>query len=367
MKVYLLPDDQFAIEEYNELIEFLRSFSGPISFIASEEVRSNFHRETQVVDPSTFYEQVVFEHSICAEPLPYERSIATWQTLFDECESFRDAYEISPGHMVVLLTPCANENNWFSASDPMFPNNGFAHTGEWAHYVKCPSTFPVAYLLASLILQCKMFSNMETLNRSVHYTTMGCFNDFCQDKKDIILKLRTADICNDCTTLLQDKVPMLVINQVLDIFEGVRKRILFVQNFRKNANPSKLLVKNLRKFYLVDYGNLQIKLNPLESTLYNFFLHHPEGVQLNQLCDHREELKGIYSQLATTGMLSDVHHRIIDLTNPLSNSASEKISKIKNKFEKLLGEQLARHYYIQGENGTQKYIPLPRDLVQIER
>ena len=51
-----------------------------------------------------------------------------------------------------------------------------------------------------------------------------------------------------------------------------------------------------------------------------------------------------------------MRQRIDELVNVLSNSASEKISRIKRAFEIAIGEDLAKHYYIQGGNGERKKI-----------
>ena len=46
-----------------------------------------------------------------------------------------------------------------------------------------------------------------------------------------------------------------------------------------------------------------------------------------------------------------MRERINDLVNELSNSASEKISRIKRAFEEPTGPDLAKNYYIQGGMG----------------
>lgn len=366
MKVHLLRDPEFDCDEYKDLLDFLNSFDGPISFFATEAMTDGMEAEVEQVDPYTFFNQLS-ECSIAEEamPIPKTRLVARWKDLFSNCERYRRNNLIHADEMVILLTPYANENNWFSASDPNTRNNGFVHTHEWAHYVMCPSVFPIAYLVASLILQSRMFTDMAHLKRHVHFNTLGCFNDFCENKKEILLKLRTADICTDCISLLKDHVSVPAINQVQDIFEGVRKRILFVQNFRQRTQPSTLVVKNFRNIYLSDYGNVEIKLTPLERTVYFFFLNHPEGVALTNLCDHRDELVEIYSRLSKTGLMADIHNRVKDICDVTSNSASEKISKVKQKFTAELGEELAEHYIIKGADGGRKGICLDRDLVEM--
>ena len=65
------------------------------------------------------------------------------------------------------------------------------------------------------------------------------------------------------------------------------------------------------------------------------------------------------------GDLSEMRERIDDMVNALSDSASQKISRIKRVFEEAIGQDLAKHYYIQGESGQKKKIDLNRSLVDI--
>jgi hypothetical protein len=51
-----------------------------------------------------------------------------------------------------------------------------------------------------------------------------------------------------------------------------------------------------------------------------------------------------------------MRERINDLVNVLSNSASEKLSRIKRAFEEAIGPDLAKHYYIQSGNGERKKV-----------
>ena len=85
-------------------------------------------------------------------------------------------------------------------------------------------------------------------------------------------------------------------------------------------------------------------------------MRYPEGLYLTELMDHRDELVEIYEKISHTGTREEIRERINDLVNVLSNSASEKISRIKRVFEEAIGPDLAKHYYIQGGNGERKRV-----------
>ena len=57
-------------------------------------------------------------------------------------------------------------------------------------------------------------------------------------------------------------------------------------------------------------------------------------------------------------------NRIDDMANITSNSAAEKISKIKKAFVKAIGDELAKNYYIQGGNGEVKKVLLDRNILK---
>jgi hypothetical protein len=140
--------------------------------------------------------------------------------------------------------------------------------------------------------------------------------------------------------------------------------MLFSQNFKQNVPLSRLVIDNENKIFLPDFGNIEIKLRPLEKTLYFFYLNHPEGVGLSFLRGKREEMYKIYTKLSGIGNLEEMKSRINDMVDVTKSSAFEKISKIKAAFVKAIGEELAKNYYIQGGNGEVKKVLLDRDLFE---
>ena len=77
----------------------------------------------------------------------------------------------------------------------------------------------------------------------------------------------------------------------------------------------------------------------------------------------KEDLYEIYGNLSSIGNLEEMRGIIDDMTNIATNSAAEKISKIKASFVKAIAEELNKHYYIQGGNGEVKKVILNRKFV----
>ncbi|MEO8765615.1 MAG: hypothetical protein ABI416_15050 [Ginsengibacter sp.] len=369
MNIHLLRSEEYAVDEFEQVVDFLRLFEGPVRFIA-DGVMPGYGAPgppVKKVDKERFFKKEkvfeMLEASLLSMNIPEERPVAKWASLFMRCSRYREENIIAKDDMVLLLTNTANEHNWFCALNPAHPADGFVHTDDWEHYVNASAAFPVAYLVASLVLQKHMFPDLNEFHKVIHQTAIGCINDFCENKKEIALKMLTGYICPGCMHLLEQNLNRIAIQQVLDIFEGVRRRLLFHQDLKKEVRLSKLKITNQNKIILCDYGNMEIKLRPLEKTLYLFFLQHPGGVMLHDLVDHKDELRAIYSKISTSGLLAEIENRVNGLVDVTSNSTSEKISKIKAAFKTTIGKELSKHYIIKGENRCRKSISLDRGLV----
>ncbi|MEP6949259.1 MAG: hypothetical protein ABI863_08300 [Ginsengibacter sp.] len=368
MNIHLLRSKEYAVEEFEQVVDFLRLFDGPVRFVADGVMPGYGEIDPPIekVDKKKFFKKekvnLMADYDICLS-IPEERPVAKWESLFMRCKRYQEENIIDRDDMVLLLTNTANEHNWFCALNPAHPADGFVHTDDWEHYVNASAAFPVAYLVASLVLQKHMFPNLNEFHKVIHQTAIGCINDFCENKKEIALKMLTGYICPGCMNLLERNLNPIAIQQVLSIFEGVRRRLLFHQDIQENRRLSPLKITNQNKIILPDYGNMEIKLRPLEKTLYLFFLQHPDGVMLHDLVDHKDELRSIYSRISTSGLLAEIHDRVNSLVDVTSNSASEKISKIKAAFKSSIGEELSKHYIIKGENGCRKSISLDRSFV----
>ena len=135
-------------------------------------------------------------------------------------------------------------------------------------------------------------------------------------------------------TKLKQRMPMPDIMHALKIMDSLRVKMLYAQNFKQHVELSEVYVDpRNNKIYLPGFSNIEIKLRPLEKALYFLFRRYPNGLFLSDLPDHRDELSDIYEQISHTGTRTEMRDRINDLVNVLSNSASEKISRIKRAFE----------------------------------
>lgn len=376
MKVHLIKSAEVNTTLFSKVVDFLQSVPGSIEFQFNNNAIINFDEDEffvkRIENKKEFERKIMVKHSMIPPSLsrrniefPLERPTIKWENLFQKCANYRKENKIGNDDFVLLLTDKPNKHNWFAALDENMPYNGFIHTADWDYFIDCSPAFPIAYEVISLMLQKHMFEGLYDVRINVHQHPIGCINDMCMQKKDIILKLRTGDVCIDCLKKVEGKISMPDLHHALNIMSSLREKMLFAQNLKRFSPLSKLVINSRNKILLTDYGNIEIKLRPLEKALYILFLKHPEGIFHSSLSDHRNELYEIYSNISTMGDLIEMKERIDDMVNTLSDSASQKMSRIKRVFEEAIGPDLAKHYYIKGESGQKKKIDLDRTLVNL--
>lgn len=138
---------------------------------------------------------------------------------------------------------------------------------------------------------------------------------------------------------------------------------------------SRLLITKDYRFFLMDYEQKEVELQPVHKAVYLLFLAHPEGIEFKRLADYREELTRYYMATAKLMDKEKIIEGVDHLVNPLDNAINEKCSRIKKVFLDMMDEYSASYYIISGH--TQKHvagssriwyerlkvITLPRELV----
>jgi hypothetical protein len=373
MKVHLIRSKGFEIEDFNNVLNLLKATKGPIEFVPSEPiVLPEIDQSINFEDLESFEKKGIPElnmsYSMSMEKrvFPMETPAFTWEQLFRICKDFRSENNIPDSDHVILLTEHANDMNWFGSIDASMKNY-FIHTSDWDHYFQdnIDVRFPITYEIIVWLLRSMMFKNQLDILNNVHSISQGCVMDFCQDKKEITIKMRTADVCPSCTELITNRdIRKNYLKQLFDTMESIRKNLLFRQRSVLLNEPSRMEIRGYTKnIFLSDFGDLQINLTPKEKTLFLLFLNHPEGINMSYLIDHQEELKSYYSMLTRSGSPEQVETVISNMINyENATDISIQFSRIKNKFVAALGE-FGKQYTIE-KVGDKHKIVLNRELVQ---
>lgn len=341
MNIHLIKTPEISDERYFSLIDYLSNFKGPLNYTGGLS-NSSFHKQTPLFDNILNNKYFSFE----------DFSLL--------CNSYRSFADIPKESVTVLLTSVRNVSNWFSYFDTN--RNVLIHTDDWEHYVNADEKYPIAYEIAQNVLQSISGVNIDLdLENYAHFDPIGCMSDFCGSKKDIILKLRTGDICINCLDKLnQCGIDEEIINQTIEIFESVRSQLLFKNGFRKNIKPKVVKIDARGN---IEIGDSTMQLNPLESTLFIFFLLIGKGISLNDLNEYKSSLLNIYLQIRPNGD----EGKIDKLIKPKGMGTFPKNkSSLNKKLREQLGEPLVNFYCIEGMRGGSYHISLPSEYIVSE-
>ena len=109
----------------------------------------------------------------------------------------------------------------------------------------------------------------------------------------------------------------------------------------------KLVVRGrLRGLFLVDGNCAEVRLNPIESTLFRLFLAHPEGIGSENLLVYWKELVALYGHESVYDERLRQEEAMESLCSESKTVFYSNISRIKRKFVEALGSRKAAGYYI---------------------
>ena len=332
MKIYLFTINSAHKELLKNTFDKLVEFNGQFEFVLNAEYDYNIE----------------------------DKNFNSFESLFDICKDFRDNKKIEKTDVAILISPLS-----FSEYFSSFEHNSrniFICTENWQLFSNADKPLLIAHQAIENILQC--LSGFKVKN--AHNPSIGCINDMCIDKKEITLKLRTADICPECIQLfLQGGVTNTMLFESMKFLESLRKDFLLQNSYHKNLNPLNLTCKKNKKGNLEIYiGEQLIKFTKTELFLYyvlcmgkekgnNFFRINEKEISLWDI----QNLNNI-SQIDTNLYFGG---------NVFSRIAKNKTC-INNKLNEALGVNLASFYIIKkrNEESEERKAELMNELEKLE-
>ena len=107
-----------------------------------------------------------------------------------------------------------------------------------------------------------------------------------------------------------------------------------------------IVIGHRRGIILLPEENMYVVLNPMERTLYRLFLAHPEGIAADYLLVHWQELIRIYEQESRFDDLPLRENALESLCAESKTVFYSNVSRIKKKFNSVLGARKAAPYII---------------------
>ncbi|MBP5422830.1 MAG: hypothetical protein J6Y78_10360 [Paludibacteraceae bacterium] len=144
----------------------------------------------------------------------------------------------------------------------------------------------------------------------------------------------------------------------------ILKKIL--NNIVDDSRPlSRVTITKDLRIILNDYGEMEIRMEPINKAIFLLFLRHEEGIRIKELCNYRSELESLYTRLSHDDR--EKRQESMDkILNPTNNSINEKISRVRQAFIARFEDDLASNYYIKGPRGEAKGICIDRTMVTWE-
>lgn len=138
----------------------------------------------------------------------------------------------------------------------------------------------------------------------------------------------------------------------LDIILGYRVKL------------SRMKITPAGKIILTDWGDgAEVKMDDLTKALYFFYLRHPEGAALKELPDFEQEILQCYMSVTGRDDMQEIEKSVHNFLDPYGNSMNVSISRIKKAFKDIVGDRIAKFYYVDGHYAGTRRIALDRDYV----
>jgi hypothetical protein len=335
MKVYLIRTPGYNRESYTKVYNFLDQIKGEIEF---EKIEDSISKTSTK-----------------------ESNALSFKALFSICEKFRKSnIKIKNEDFVVLLTNIKNSKEWFSSFETN-RNNIFIYTEEWEDYTEgADSVYALSHQVMENIIQSLIKLDIENeVHGKLDALTVGCINDFCDNKRNFINKFKGRPFCYECETKTRETVSLQIFNQAIEIFEKVRN----AANSRLKNMIFKIHIDEKGKITLPDCGNLEFKLEKgFGKTLYLFFLSNTDGTKVKDLPEHKDKFVRIYMQL--TGASATVaHDKMSILTCADGVVFNEKVTKVNKKIREIMSQYSTDAYEIRGKRNENYKINLDTSLI----
>ena len=335
MKVYLTSTSEFSNDVLAEVALILGETPGEFEFILEKSMTDDQARlsKTDLTDIASV-------------------DNFSFDELFGFCRTYRAIKEISEEDYVILVTSVRNNKNWFSAFNG---KNIFVHGTEWDYYTKRDDKFGIAYQVLENIFQSQTELDIDNVGNepNIHMDSIGCINDMCRNKEEVMLKFRTAYICDSCIDrAIEKKVDPLILQHVMDSIERIRRAFVNTNRIKASVKPLPVHVDSERS---IKIGDHDVNMVALQRVLFIFFLKNLHGVKTKLISEHEDELYELYLEIRKSGLRKSIKN----MFDPDDPSFKVHKTKLNKALRALLGNRLAEYYIIDNvaiEDGYNVYI-----------
>lgn len=405
MNVHLVRNSDLGCGTFDNIISYLnyvkdKKKQNPIKFIG------------HAVDPTKDVDIIIDREEMAdhikrinTDGTPYDRN--DFKNYFDVCESIRTRDNITSSEIVILLTNQYNTSNYFGYCDDDI-KNVFIQCSDWTNIFteKFNYELAICYETHSWILRHLLFNHRETMRKFVNNNIpKGCVMDNCTNKKDFLLKIRTADVSENLLTRMLEtnfsSYPYMY--YILKQFERIRLGVLTRE--RSEIFSSYVTINfnhnNGNNCFTIDeYEGVELKFELVQRVIYRLVLNYPEGVQFESLQNesYYNEIISLFDEESSTNRNDRTIYESIEKTfgfyleekdqedpeikflGPNTDSEIEKIinngikkskesfrqkvSKLNECLSRMIPSKLIDQYQIQYDDRTRRFtIKLDREYI----
>ena len=110
--------------------------------------------------------------------------------------------------------------------------------------------------------------------------------------------------------------------------------------------PGRAYIDSRGMLVLPDAGGVQIKLTPMERTLYILFLRYPDGINADELWRYWDELCDIYGSQTVYDDIDLIEDAVEGICDEEKVTWYTNVSRIKKKISDKIGKRAAEQYII---------------------
>lgn len=326
MKVYITATPDIKSDFINSVIDFLKSEGDTIDFINLGQMD---YIKLEYVNKKFKYKEKVKNLS--------------FTEFFKLINYYRTLYKLEKDDFLILLTNISNNQEWYSAFQK---KNIFVNCSELEGVLGDKLVYGISYQCIENIFQSliNLDINKYLSEPNIHMQPLGCINDYCEEESQVLIKLRTGDICDSCyKRALKYNVDELILNQIIQTCEKIRKEFVVTQRIRELVNPDVIRVDKDGNIFI---GDKNIKLEVIFKTIMIFFLKHPEGIPTKSLIDYEKKLFDIYKELRKGGDESVIKNMFGVNTKNDVPLFEQKRSKLKKALKEQLPDPLYNYYTV---------------------
>lgn len=335
MKVYITSTPEFSKTVLESVVDVLNSTPGSLDFLLSEPLNKKQY-------------SLVNKNLMGLTPV----DSLTFDEFFELCDGHRNIREIEDNDIVVILSNIKHNRKWFSAYRS---NNIFIHGENWVELTGKDAKYGIAYQVVENVFQSLIKLKIEgELDELIHKKSIGCINDMCIDKSEIITKFWAAVICPKCRKRADEEISdKAIIVHIKEIINDLRNEFIREgDDVEKYIPPINVLEKGVLSF-----GNRTLKFEARLGSFYVFFLKNLDGISTTKIekivNDVIEEYKNIKGQKVIIKPIANALGYKITKNTLDKDSFNRQLiafenvrTKIKDKLQLELGEELHNYYII---------------------